>query len=557
MNHTTGLNLMDDPWLPYVDLDGRPGVGSVRHVLTHAHEIRDLTVDVPTQYPPILRMLLAVLHRALAGKDARGRSRPRNATQWRTLHRADRLPRDLIDTYAVTWREAFALFHPERPFMQVGPEGLTAKETRPASLLVSYASAGNNAPIFSAQRDDAPDPLTLEQAARWLLHTHAWDTAGIKTGASQDPAAKNGKTTGNRTGPLGDLGVLVPTGANLRETLLFNLLDLGEDLSSPDDLPVWERGPLTAKWTTRAPRGLLDLYTWTARRIRLVPENLDGATVVRRVLVCAGDRLDGAAHVLHGREPHTAWYKPRAKGRDRPADESAPAYRPIRHDPGQELWRGLGGILGWDRGLRLDDGIKPQALRQLTARFTDGPGLPVLRLRASGVSYGLQNAVVADTFADTLPLPVALLMEGGDHSLGEMAVACVSDTESAAWALGELAADLVFAEGGDADAEKSRRHQARRRFYADLDHRFRAWIATVTDPDLEEEYRARWHAIARKAAERVETALLAQVGPGGLRSRARPGKDKNGDSVKVNSATARRTFRARLRRYLGSGTEEA
>jgi CRISPR-associated protein Cas6/Cse3/CasE subtype I-E len=367
------------------------------------------------------------------------------------------------------------------------------------------------------------------------------------------PAAAKGKTTGNRTGLLGDLGVVFPTGATLSETLLFNLLVLNDGLSAPTDLPVWEREPLTAAWTTRPSLGLLDLYTWPARRVRLIPETEDGRTVVRRALVCAGDRFELSVTNLKTREPHTAWYRPKAAKSGTPSDTPAPVYRPSRHDPGQELWRGLGGILGWDRALTNDDGIKPQVLKQLSERFAPGPGLPVLQLRACGVSYGLQSAVITETYADSLPLPVALLMEGSDRGLGEVAVRCVADTEGTAWALGQLAADLVFAEGGNPDAEKARREQVRRQYFADLDPRFRAWIATVTEPgeDMEERYREQWHAIARAAALRQERILIAQAGPSGLRSRTRTdkkdSKDKNGASVKVNSVTARQAFRSRPR----------
>ena len=87
---------------------------------------------------------------------------------------------------------------------------------------------------------------------------------------------KGGKTFGNPTGPLGQLGVLIPPARTLRRTLLFNLLVLGDDIS-PTVIGPLEAGPLTAGWRTVTPAGLLDLYTWPARRVRLQPERLAAA----------------------------------------------------------------------------------------------------------------------------------------------------------------------------------------------------------------------------------------------------------------------------------------
>jgi CRISPR type I-E-associated protein CasA/Cse1/CRISPR type I-E-associated protein CasB/Cse2 len=547
------FNLMDDPWLPYIDIEGKQGTGSIRHVLTNAHTIRDVTVDVPTQYPPILRMLLAVLHRALSEKDHKKRSYPRSKDQWKALHHTGCLPKDLIEAYADTWRAFFELFDDQQPFMQVGPKGLTVPEPKSANLLVSYASTGNNAPIFATHRDEIPDPLTPAQAARWLLHVQAWDTAGIKTGAQQDPAARKGKTTGNRTGLLGDLGVLIPTSTTLHETLLFNLLVLDTTLSPSEDLPLWERRPLDATWTTRPPLGLLDLYTWPSRRIRLVPEILDGRTVVRRALVCAGDRLDLSTTNLHAFEPHTAWYQPSPKGSDQPS----PALRPRRHRPGQELWRDLDGILGWDQPLAsTNEDTKPLVFKQLGSHFRSAADLPTLQLRAYGISYGLQSAVILETYADSLMLPAELLVENTEWGLDKITAKCVANTRGVATALGQFAADLAFAQGGAPATEDARRNEVRQQYYADLDARFRVWIENVNDPERKESYQNEWHAIAYNAALRHERVLLSQAGQSELRSHV--GTDrKYWIGTNLNLVTARRVFRARLKSRSGAIAEHA
>ncbi|WP_017619213.1 type I-E CRISPR-associated protein Cse1/CasA [Nocardiopsis gilva] len=551
------FNLVDQVWLPYVDTGGGTGTASLRQVLIDSPAIKDLTVDTPTQYPAILRVLLAVLHRSMGTAHGKHHgSYPRDKRGWKK-HYASGPPATQINEYLDTWRDRFDLFGIEAPFLQVSDLRSTNGDRKPSSLLIPYAAAGNNAPIFSAHRDASPEALTPAQATRWLIHAHAWDTAGIKTGAARDTRAKNGKTTGNRTGLLGNLGVIVPTGDNLWETLMFNLLVLDDALSPRHDVPVWEHdSPLTANWQERSSRGLLDLYTWPGRRIRLFPEQVDGEVRVREVLVCAGDRLR-TDEPLHGKEPHTAWYSTAKKAQSATSSAKAPLlpYRPITHEPGQQLWRGLGGILGRGRdGTQRDQGLPlPKALEQVGI-FQRAIGRKLVRVHASGIAYGLQNAVIDETYADVLPLPVALFEVEGEQELAKLAIAAVTDTGNAAWALGRLAADIAFASGADEDTQKAREPQAKNRLYAALDQPFRAWVAGLQDESRIEDYRADWHRTARQAAWKIASDLIGQAPPSAMRSRTRKEKPKGqkGEPMPMNLALAEREFSRRLRYRLPS-----
>jgi len=109
--------------------------------------------------------------------------------------------------------ERFDLFHPDFPFAQVAGLHTVKDETKPVSLLLPAVATGNNVPLFSARTEADPPALTPAEAARALLAAQCWDTAAIKSGAAGDPQVKYGKTTGNPTGPLGQLGVVVPWGA--------------------------------------------------------------------------------------------------------------------------------------------------------------------------------------------------------------------------------------------------------------------------------------------------------------------------------------------------------
>jgi CRISPR system Cascade subunit CasA len=571
------FDLTKEPWLPCVTAEGTVLELSLRDALIRAHEMRDLAVDAPNQYPPLIRLLLAVLHRALgAADDKSGVSWPRRKSEWRWLYDVGAFPAEAVHIYLDTWRDRFDLFHLERPFFQAAdvlppdstkPGGKPEKSSKkskkdedagkPSSLLVPHAASGNNAPIFSSARDADPAALTPAEAARWLVHVHAWDTAGIKTGAHNDPQAAKGKTMGNRIGLLGQQGVLIPTGRTLWQTLMFNLTVLNDDIAPPTDVPFWERAAaLDSRWRSRLPDGVLDLYCWPSRRVLLLPTpdpDVGGnPPAVRKVLVCAGDRLLDES-TLRGLEPHTAWHAVRPNGRPEAKDTEPALYQPIRHQPGRQLWRGLGAILG-RRGESGDGGQgfeRPRVLTHLQAM-----GRPIrtdiIQIRAFGTTYGIQNAVVDETYADTLPLPVAVLLPRGESGLDRVAVSSVEHSDSAARALGRYAADVAFCAGADDDAQKQRSDEARRRLYALLDQPFRTWVAGLTDEERMAEYRTAWHERVREAARRVAESIRVKAPPTALRTRMRPPQRgaKDGKPRPMNLAIAGLDFERALRRAL-------
>lgn len=501
--------------------------------------IRDLSVEVPTQYPALIRFLLAVLHRALGMRAGnQHESQPRIKGDWEYLYSLGRFPAEPINDYLTTWRDRFDLFHPKHPFFQVGSLTSSSGERKPAGLLIPYAASGNNVPIFSQSAERQSVELSPPEAARWLLHVHCWDTAGIKTGAHGDPQAKQGKTTGNRTGLLGSLGVLIPTGTTLWETLMYNLLVLNDDISPRDDTPTWERDPLTTAWQSRLPHGVLDLYGWPGRRVRIFPDRCQSGTAVRQVLVCAGDRLKDES-TLDSLEPHTAWY-----AMDDVA--SSARYRPSRHRPGQQLWRGLGGILGrrFEKGDGGRHSMAPHVLTHL--RSVRLPKDKVVQLRAYGVVYGIQSSVIDETYTDVLPLPVALLRPAGREGLDAMAVQCVEDSSRVAHALGQLAAETVLCSGGDEDAQLARRNSAQNRLYLVLDQPFRDWIAKLRDEESVDAYRAEWHDRVRVEAQRLAKSIVNDAPPTALRTRMRVpkkgGQQKGARPEPINLAIAHSRF---------------
>ncbi|MFE7132687.1 type I-E CRISPR-associated protein Cse1/CasA [Streptomyces sp. NPDC057638] len=441
------FSLADDPWLSFPSLaDGQVVAHSVRDALRHAHELGDLSVALPTQRPAVFRQLLLPLV-----VDALGR--PADERVWVSWFRAGRWsPEQLqrLDDYLDRHGELFDLFHPRQPFAQVADLRTAKGETKGAGLIVATASTGNNVPLFASRTEAEVLALTPAQAAHWLLHTHGWDTAAIKTGAVGDEKVKAGKTTGNPIGPLGQLGVTFPIGSTLFETLLLNIPSGPPPRST--DRPQWlrragdgqpeaHRSVGTARWSERVPEGLLDLWTWQSRRIRLFPIRTPEGPRVTRVLVAAGDRMPHTPDI----ETHTMWRIDPTASKPSARRKPIPASRPLRLRPGKAAWRGLDALLAPERA---DRAAREESGGFATSRVLDhvravreeiGETYP-LRVELTGIAYGNQSAVVEDVMSDSLPLPLAALGEQ-THVHGAV-LEIAEQAEQLATAVNILSADL-------------------------------------------------------------------------------------------------------------------
>ncbi|MGW2161606.1 type I-E CRISPR-associated protein Cse1/CasA [Nonomuraea sp. NPDC001699] len=491
------FDLIESPWLRLRPIgEVKSELCSLRDALFRAHEFDVLEVEVPTQKPALLRqVLLPVVMDALG--------RPADLAEWARRFANRRFTdeeREAINAYLDAFRSRFDLFSVDAPFAQVAGLHTAKNETKGSALLVATAASGNNVPLFATRTESDTLLLTPEQAARWLLHAHCWDTAGIKSGASGDPAVKAGKTTGNVTGPLGPLGVILPVGRTLFETLMLNT-PIG--YQSVEDLPQWRRPPAQAHWQSRAAAGLLDLWTWQARRIRLIPEETNEGLRVSQVVLCAGDRLQ----TIPEWEPHTAWTFQKM-----PRSRTGPLRRPRRHVPGKAAWRGLEALLASERQNGDGDVETSVLLSQLADIQAKGHvdyDYP-LRVETIGITYGTQSAVVEDIMLDSIPLPVAGLRADTDTYTTLIEVA--EQAEELARAVNELSADLRRARGADPIPWDRGQRPSEFVLHA-LDPLVRRFLIGVRsaegDPDLLERGRTAWEKHARDRTKDVAEKLLA------------------------------------------------
>lgn len=530
------LELTVDDWL----LVQRPSSqdvhgASLRTALLNAHDFSHLVVELPTMLPALLRqVLLPVVLDALG--------RPKDEAAWLKTFRAGRFTEeqcDRFEEYLDKYRDRFELFSAETPFAQVAGLRTEKDETKNAALLVATAASGNNVPLFANRTDADPLSLTPAEAARWLLHAHCWDTAAIKSGAAGDKKASAGKTTGNHTGPLGGLGVIVPVGRTLFETLLLNL-PIG--VQPEEDRPQWLREPASPSWEIRGVNGLLDLWTWQSRRIRLVPEETDEGVRVRQVVLCAGDRMTE----LPDYEPHTAWrYQKVPKS-------SALARRPRRHAAGKAAWRGMEALLAPERNEpdeKRDGSFESSVLLHQLGGVQARDGVPndyPLQIQTVGMVYGTQSAVLEDVVADEIPLPVTALRP--DEELFASVVEITEQAEELARAANGLSADLRRAAGTDPlPWDKGQRPGELVLHLLDpLVRRFLAG-ARSTDPELLERGQLAWERHAYQRVWEVADKELANTVPSVFRGRE---VEVNNRTYVLRQATAEQSFRARIRKIL-------
>jgi CRISPR system Cascade subunit CasA len=387
-------------------------------------------------------------------------------------------------------------------------------------------------------------------AARWLIHAQAFDVAGIHSGAVGDPRVKGGKGYSIGTGWAGQLGGVYLVGDSLKDTLVLNLVapkQIGLRTDDPvlgiRDLPVWERPPLTATpeppWSGedyRQPRGPVDVYTWPSRRIRLYGDQY----LVTQCLNAQGDKLtpQDRFHV----EPMTVWRysEPQTKKFGRPT------YMPKKHQPDQELWRGLAGVLaqassgGSASGpVRFrEPGVVTWA-RQLLEKGCLEQRL--LHIRSVGIEYGTQDATFNEVFSDDLVLPSALLnLENED--LANQSFEAVEVANQAVSALANFAQNVALASGADS-ASDSPRNRARLIGFNALNQEFRGWLRNLTTDLSGVEQQSAWQTSAKRIISGVAQRFVAEASTAAFIGRSVGGQHRD-------VGTADRWFRAALRKAL-------
>lgn len=548
------FNLIDTPWLAALDRDGNAIEVSLLDAFRRAEEIRELAGEVPTQVFANLRLLLAIVHRAVGTPTLSG---PKDIEHWTAIAGHWDTAVELVEAYLDRLHDRFWLVHPTQPFFQVAHLASKNGDVKSPSGIV--ADGPGNSAYLTTRLGDSLDRISWAEAARWLVHVHAYDISGIHTGAVGDPRVNGGRGYPIGTGWAGQIGgvhLLPPADQeNLRETLLLNLVvahEAGLALSSDDrpgghDLPPWERPPLTARpegWPEtgtdhpyREPKGPVDLYTWQSRRIRLVGNERHVTGIVN----AQGDRATPQFR-MH-LEPMTAW----RFSDPQTTKLKQTVYMPLELNPGRALWRGLEALIPHKRARTNKQGEaerRQPGLMSWLAKLQNDCQLntAIVRVRAIGATYVNNLSAIGAMTNDTLTLPVSLLAEES-AGLAQMAVESVDKAEKGARQLGYLARNLALASGASPEVAEGHQARATESGYAALDRPFRDWLRNLAGDREEEAADRAWQMEAAMVLRGLAGTIANEAGPAAV-----VGRVVNGQHL--DAGRAEQAFRAGLRKLL-------
>lgn len=270
------FNLIDESWIPVRRQDGSFAELGIKEALLTAKELSGIEDPSPLVVASLYRFLLAVLYRALEG--------PTDIDQAKQLFR-DGLPADKIDAYLEKWRDRFWLFDDKYPFGQI-PE-FYPKKWRSWTALAVEKNADTAKVLFDHTPAENSPKASCANIVRCMLATQ---TFAVSTGKSE--------LSHTGTAPSAGAVMLIPIGKDLSDTLLFCLVPQNRDVLAAD-LACWEKSPESLSYLKskvividqkkgdekertieRAPTGVVDIYSWRTRSIKLRLESENEISVI-------------------------------------------------------------------------------------------------------------------------------------------------------------------------------------------------------------------------------------------------------------------------------------
>ncbi|MBI3946595.1 MAG: type I-E CRISPR-associated protein Cse1/CasA [Armatimonadetes bacterium] len=462
------FDLLSEPWIPVLGLDGRPDELGLRQVLHQAPRLREIRDPLPTVEFGLYRLLVALVMDIHPLRDIQGLADLLDAGQFDS---------ERVDVYFQKWADRFDLFHPEHPFLQTA--GMDADETKPLAGLLPPIPSGTGVLHFHhvKETDFGACPAA---AARLLTTIPPFMTAG---GAGLSPSI-------NGAPPW--YGLVV--GESLFETLCLNCCVLDLPAASGDAPTAWRNDcpPKTQGRSTSA--SLLEALTWRPRRIHLIPggsgrcslTGADASTLVRTMRFSAGASCD-----FLWRDPSVPYRITTTKGPS-----------PLRPQEGREVWRDIGPFaLLRQADYKSEKGEtsfeRPPVVTQYTrlvdqdVRRREAP----LSLRLYGMRTDMKMKVFEWQREQLPPIPYALLLAGAP---GGEAQRAMDQGDSVAYYLKQAIKRAYPRQGaGNTKAFDTLVAAAQRRFWAELRPHYGTLLRTLAQPTPEAEYdarRAAWRA---------------------------------------------------------------
>jgi CRISPR system Cascade subunit CasA len=415
---TYSFNLLDQPWIPCANLDGRMEELSLRETLACAHELRAVQGDSPLETASLYRLLLAVIHSVLRG--------PKTKDDWAALWRARHFDMSRFDDYFKNWHSRFDLFDKERPFYQV-KDNEDGRDKVSNDVMPDVAS-GTNATLFSHVVDENDIALHPPKAARTLL---VMQTMSIAGGWGMAPKESS-------DAPWGRGVIFLTEDESLFDALTLNLFLYPDNQVMPHtkyDLPAWEsEDPF--KLQREQPLGYLDFLTWQNKQVSFVPEGDVASPVVKKMKISQGLKLK--AEVL---DPMKHYRIDEKKG-------------PIFHRYSEEraLWRDSATLFKVRNAIATRP---PHAFLWLAELAEDEETIAkhqIFRLMVLGMSN--DQAKIYFYRHETFPLPLKYLKDDNLLEKLSKALTVAEGVNRAVWSAGNQLAILIVSPSSDGKSWK-------------------------------------------------------------------------------------------------------
>lgn len=499
-------DLLAEPWVPCLGLDGRPRELGLLDVLRAAHDLREVCDSSPLVTYGLYRLLLALLQDRLD---------PRTEREWKALHHAGRFAAAAVERIRQDDGDRFDLFHPRYPFAQAGdvppddPAGRGAGDGRKARCLAIGVGAAMREVEVKPVGYLRPEIPTATNANHFR---HAYDARqGYCPGCCARSLTAVGpfaQSAGRGYVPSinGEPPVYVlVTGRTLFETLTLNLTlpAYRPPAAGAADRPTW-RGDGTVAGGEGIGTGFVEGLTWLPRRIRLFPAaggpctlcGRPSAVLVRRMVYEPGQAR---------RKDAPWWRDPFAAYRiatDRP--------RALRLQGDHPLWRDYPILL-----LAASEHHLPAAIVEQAAMLSeDGRGDD--RGASSVECFGLrteQNAKAIEWRRERLPFSPRFV---GDPRRAEGIRSGLEAADRVAGLLKTKGLDKLRPRGGKSGAHRGMMADALRGYWGGLADPFRSLAVRMGEPasdpdDLQVGWIALVEATARAAFEEVAESLDADA----------------------------------------------
>jgi len=400
------FNLIEEAWIPCIDLEGRLVEYGVRDTLLKAHYLREICDGSPLVTVSIHRLLLAILYRAYQG--------PQDSSTWKTMHAAGAFDTEKINSYLDKWSNRFNLFNKQYPFMQVAgldlneysSDGKVKKDKSDGLMRLSREAPDKGGRIlFDHRVGTKRNDYGAREIAKMILSAQSYSGTGV---ASAGKVGLLGiKPSACQFAPCVEGLVLWLQGENVFDTLLLKLVprDFEEN-----DKPAWEDDSIIhaaiGSWISpRSFAGPLQRFVPLSRFIRLID---------RRSMFFT----NGLKTSTDSDDPMKAYAR---------SDQQS-NFEPIKLRKDKAAWRDAHTLFTLNSSTRKP----PVSLNQLARLHQDGSLSKTSQPRANLVGLATDQGKALLWRHERLPVPVELLAQANlIEQLGQL----LQNAEQAAFEL--------------------------------------------------------------------------------------------------------------------------